>query len=1211
MNSDTESLAFMEEDDVSPTPKNTPPAEVPRPRIVASPNLSQPKSTSAKPPLHRAVAPAPTPAATKAPALGRGGLGQLAAGKARTSRQDTASELSDNESINFFIDNNSMSGASMRGTGLSAAAAAAAAAAGRRNSASKRLSRVASNSSIQFHSEPGSRSNSPKPTPRPTVQGSTPVEKAVAPPTPPPSGKAPLTNDSISFFFEQSDGSDHAGNTSPSPKSVTVRGHAASPPVPPAKAAPAAPMTSGSVSGYDSITFQVDESSGDGRGQATSSLPAPPLGRTTSTGLNASFSAKSYLHPAAAFSPVSAADTSHNELADSSIAFEIVDDPPAAKARLARPSLQQQHKKTTVTPSTTSPPKQQPAAPFNNSHVRRSQSAQSRRNSQLSSPSIQFESDHNSDDESVLFYSASQVGGSSPPVGSAALPDTDQPQTCSPTLPMPEVLDASLTNVYTETGGNNVAGPAASSTKKTVVTNHLQQRRRQQQQRQSRLLSPQPRPNARTAANGGLSPTPSTHPPLYQKTDVATPIAAQAVGAAVTAAASDRNLPRKKDPSAVLNLQQPGQTRRSKESATTESQGASPNVKLLTEAGSTTGTTDSPPEPPHTGRHSRSSTQDHVSSRRAHSSTTSVQGYLANQEMENAYHRHEATQRARQDGSRTSRVLYREVSPSLPLTDDPAAATTVQEAEQWRRFNEQQRAELMELRRRIALARRQDLTLLEGSPMRGLGAASGPVSRRGNAPQHTALALASLPGWTNSGSGYSNMKQRPSTRATSLQDQQRNMPMKSASAHLLSPAESLGNSRKASPQSCPQSARERAAPTQPHASGGFLYDRQMRKLLASCSPSRPSQPYSAAPQKKSAWSRRTPVSPPYRAAAPSAAAAAGQPPGTSNQDLIRSPAAAAVADMLGVLWPPRKAGVASAQANRTLPFSDSALSIDLYFVNGSRLTAAQVDRFFDLVRVQAEAEQTKKVNRDLLLSSADLTLSPQSYRDFSPTSALLRNCSIHDDPLVLGARDGLSGAAASPSPSAKRQRAPLSAKLSALLPKKAVRRSRVMRAVFDAMDLKHQGSLVTDLLPSLTRLFEDELAALEQARLSLLHGHATPLATLLESAMASRRQYASTWNSGSHGGAGGGLQQVLSADGAGLIPDAQTELLSLTHRLLLLSFAVNVVIPIASASRIPLLDFPTLCMVVFAAVDNVEHEMDSPREQWGEVVQQYFILLDS
>jgi hypothetical protein len=33
--------------------------------------------------------------------------------------------------------------------------------------------------------------------------------------------------------------------------------------------------------------------------------------------------------------------------------------------------------------------------------------------------------------------------------------------------------------------------------------------------------------------------------------------------------------------------------------------------------------------------------------------------------------------------------------------------------------------------------------------------------------------------------------------------------------------------------------------------------------------------------------------------------------------------------------------------------------------------------------------------------------------------------------------------------------------------------------------------------------------------------------------------------------------------------------------------------------------------VLYAAVDNVEHEMDSPREQWRSVVQQYFVLLDS
>ncbi|KPA73882.1 hypothetical protein ABB37_09502 [Leptomonas pyrrhocoris] len=1212
MYSDTESLAFMEEDDVSPTPKRVPPADVPRPHVTGAPSPAPFKSTPAKPPLHHAVSSTPA-AATKSAHLPRPGFVQVTS-KFSRGKHDAASEMSDNESVNFVVESNSVSGTPKHGA-LTSADAATGAPATRGAFASRRLSRAGSVSSIQFHSEPGSRSTSPQPKPRVNRHGSTPVEKTLAGYSPLTNGKAQVTNDSISFVFDQSLGSDQLGAASPNPQSATARGRSAPTPVP--LATTCGPVGGSSVMSNDSIAFQIEDSCNaiqpqQHQQQVVKSPSISPLQRRATTTPSTAACTTSD-RPAAP--PASAADTSMHELADtSSIAFEVAEDSPAVKASAPREA-------------TASPSRGALATPYYNSHVRRSQSAQSYRNSRPNSPSIQFETEHNSDNESLPDQSASRVGVSSLSAVHGGLPSCGPlpSHPSPPTLAMTKAQRSSPTTSHPEMGSDGGAS-STQPTKKTVVTNHL--KRRQQRQRQSGPppSSSKSRVNTQHVADGERELSASTHPPLYQKSAVSTPLAAQAAGVATEAAAdsddtrrnprrpsslTDRHLlPKKRDPSAVLNLQRP-QTRRSKESATSDSQGASPNAKLFTEAGST-GTTDSPPEPPHTGRHRRTSVEGRKSAppsqkaapppRGVPSHSNSVEDYLENQEMENVYHRHGLTQHARHE-TRTDRVLYREVSPPSQCTDPGASAAAAQETEKWRRFNEQQCAELTQLRHRIALARRQDRTLLENSPLKGLGAASGSNSRRGGDPKPTALALASLPGWTKTGPGYSDMKRAPSAHASLVHDQ-RSMESARSGTHSLSPS-ATERSRKTSPQSRPLSARrqEKQQPPQP---ANARYMKQLSELVASSA----RQPHASSRLQPTAASLKDPSRSRRATARPTPTAVSS---GASRHTLLHTTAAASVADMLGVLWPPRSAA-ASSKADRTLPYQDNTQPVDLYFVNGSRLTAAQVDRFMDLVRVQAEAEQAKNSSRDFLLNSTDVTLSPQSYRHFSPASALLRSRgNAHDHPLSLTARDDR---AFSSSALTTRRRAPLSAKLSALLPKKAVRRSRVMREVFDVMDLKHQGSLVLDFLPSLSRLFEGELAAIEETRRSLLAGKATPVATLLVSAMESRQQYSSAWDGGRGAGddtpnGSGGLSQVLAADGAGLTPAAQAELLALTHRLLLLSFAVNVVIPVASAGRIPLLDFPTLCMVLYAAVDNAEHEMDSPREQWREVVQQYFALLDS
>lgn len=1202
MHSDTESLAFVEEEATPSPPQrqqtNVPPAPVaaPRPRIMAMPRLQTPspppatKPTPTKPPLHTSPSPAPGQPSRSAPA---------AAAYAKAAKADSGAENSDNDSIFFAVENGLVAGTPMRSAmppppvprphnaPLPVSQAAV---------AQRRLRRTGSAGSIQFHSEPGSRTTSPGPNPRVGVRGGTPAEKSSAPGGPSSGGRRTATTDDSISFMEHPGGSEELDYSPPlrsntSRQTTAAAMKLATPPARPlltgAAAAVAAAAGHSSVTN-DSIAFQVEDDSESVQNRSTTgAAPAAAAPRSVVPVSGANIPARPRGRAR------SIAESSIGEFVDNgSIAFMVEDDAADAKVPGRRGSLTSPAKRDTGTPKMHA--------------LQRSHTASSRPASRPLSPSIQFEME-NTDNESVVDQS-SRHGAIhvSPPLSAQRLPvfgDDGSPTTA--TLLIPDLNGRSPNaTLNSALGGADTAASAASSqqpTKKTIVMNRLQQQ--QLKPHASRLphsgkqVTP-PRGAAHALhAAGELSPSRSaTHPPLYIPAVVSTPLAAQAAGApSVSSTGGSRkgvrpaNLPKKKSARA-LHKDLPYR-RRPGESLQSLTEELSPRIRPTTEVDSTD-STESPPEPLMTGRRSHTSTEIPAVGRspvqptqrsfprtgsgsfsprhqqhphhhqRQDSNANTVQGYLANQEAENQYHRrHSSVAHGREH-------------------HEGHASGAHEEAEQWRQFNEQQRAELAELRRRIAVARRLDRTLLESEVRHDRGAALVP------APQPVSKVAAPRGG----GSGYSSVSPRPRGAA----------PGPSAPAY---------GARMAGSRAAPTTTPRGTSPRTYGASSGRIASSQSGNSLhpaASCPPA----PSTAL--RSSQASRRSPLRAPpqpMRAPAPSASHAV---------NIVQSTAAASVADLLGILWPPRM--TATFVSNGVPP-------IDLYFVNGSRLTPEQVGRFFELVHAELAAEAARQTSRAPSQSppaSARRTMSASKLRQRDgggggmyggAAAAAARGEALYADPAELEVR-GLSSA---PSRSAGREARPrpLSAKLAALLPKTVVRRSRVLREVFDVMDLKRQGALTLGYLPTLARLFEGELVTLETARASLLHGRVEPLQTLLESAVTGRRLHAAAWTGSRSAGQvspsrfnAGEPADRDDEDGMGT-SEVQRQLAYLTHRLLLLSFAVNVVIPIAAASRIPHLDFPTLCIIVYAAIDNVDHAMDSPQEEWRQVVQQYFIALSA
>ncbi|KAG5471292.1 hypothetical protein LSCM1_01366 [Leishmania martiniquensis] len=1200
MPSDTESLAFVEEGDFPPPPRQAteaPLATRSRPRIMAMPMLHQPsampvKVAAAKPPLHNAAlsAVAGGPVVHLPP--------PTAAGK--PAKADM-SDFSDNESISFAVENGSLSGITTRLATSSMPPSPA-----MRPSVTsaapiplpRRLSRAGSIGSIQFNSEPGSRAASPTPKARLNLRAATPTEKAEVRTPPPSGGRGCSAVDSSIDFFEQVAESPEL-ELSPPIHSQTAKfaapgkrssHHSHASLLLPSAAAAAGSAGQNSGSTDDSIAFQIE---GDSGMKGSSNTPASPHVQSLAAVSSGSFLARREGRSALA------AESGGADFMDSeSIAF-MVDDNTDERGHQRRPTIAYSVGQGSATPR---------VAP-----------------SRPRSPSIQIDIETVAN-ESVIDNSDSILGDR----GGALLFDNKLPvfaqsstSTTSPTRDAPARSPWANQNSMMSSGrfsaaadpGTATAAAAASATtwqpaKKTVVMNRLQQQH-------SRL--PQPRKKVRTRVPVGVEPSSShsaTQPPPRQSAVVPASLAeqaAEALSASLSGGSKkrrstslrDRGFPIKKDARSLVRLRsahrdtQEEQNRRSKESLASQTTGASPNHRLVTEEGSN-GSADSPPEPLCTGHRSQASTDVASSAASpvqegaralsafpvqsaAHDSLQGRRGVEDMNRCDRDFHKLNRGMPLLTDGNQTNRSLHDELYAQRQHTEAGSrlggpTAGAYGEAEQWRQFNQRQREELAELRKRIAMARRQDRTLLEKS----------------SSHETEALVLA------------------PSSRSTVPKP----TPMSGRYSRMWPPSQGTVHRPGAHGADGKSGGERRGSSTDTR--GTFPHTGSARRPQASVKSTYASTTAAAAAAKQSTHLQQRPglsVSPtkhsprptPYRCRA-------------SIGSLAHSSEAGSVADLLGILWPPHTCAATPSQQRSqradTLLLNADTPAADLYFVNGSRLTPDQVNRFFDLVRVQRDAAPRTlpaahpfvsvarpSVLTTLRQSTAHSSLAPFAKHDDGPA---------HLDPAELDTCG--DWILRSSSQTRDGRLAPLSTKLAALFPKKTVRRSQVLREVFDAMDLKRQGSIVLRFLPSLARLFEVELATIEHTRESLLHGRAVPLQSLLESAIASRQQCTTSWR-GTREHVARGAQKGLDVAQSGaldyprLIRDAQANLGYLTHRLLLLSFIVNVVIPIAAASRIPLLDFSTLCIIVYAAVDKAEGGADAPQGEWQRVVQQYFTAL--
>ncbi|KAG5471601.1 hypothetical protein LSCM4_03150 [Leishmania orientalis] len=1157
--------------------------------LLHPPSATPVKVVPAKPPLHNST----SCAAAGGPVLHSPHL----ATASKLAKADTTLDFSDNESISFAVENSSMAGKPARyvtSSMLPPPVTRQCLISASPLPLPRRLSRAGSIGSIQFNSEPGSRGTSPTPMARQNLCAVTPVEKAEAQTSPLSGGRGCMARDSSIEFFEQSAESPEFGLSLPAPSQAAMltapvkRGSYQFPAFSPLSSGAAAVGAAGrhSASTEDSIAFHMED---DSDVRQSNHTPASPHMRSLAAVINGSFAAMREGRSA------SAVESCAGDLMDSeSIAFMIEDetDEKSQQRRLTIP------------------------------YSRRRGSAAARASpSRPRSPSIQIDIDSPAN-ERVFDKSDSLLGER----GGQLLPENKLPvfgqsraATSSPILDAPVCSPCAPLNSMASTGRFDAAAEAdtaaaasskiSHSTKKTVVMNRLQQQRKQH----SRL--PQPHKNSRTRVFANVEPSHSGSVTL-QPAAVAAPLAAQVAGGLTASPAGaskkrraaslgDRNFSRKKDARALAPFhsasqeQRQQQNRRSKESLASQTVSASPNTRHVTEEGSD-GSANSPPEPLCTGHRSQAST-DLISSSASPvqgnqrgfpafpergAPRSSVQRHLGNEGMKNGCqqpHRPLSRDSPLFTGNdETSRSLYDELSAHHQHVTageklGGQATGSLGEAEQWRQFNQRQRAELAELRKRIAVARRQDRTLLESSPSHQMEALALAPSSRSIVPKPTPM-----------GGGYSNMGPR-------------------SHVALCQPLVDCKDAKSGGERCRPLTDTGGASP---HTGSARRLQAYVKSTYA---------PTGAAKQ-PSLLARRPGLSVSPTRHDPRSTSSTRR---ASHSILAQSAAAASVADVLGILWPPHLLATKPSQQRSQVidapSFETGTPAVDLYFVNGSRLTPEQVERFFDLVHVQRDAEsrtapaaqpRANAVRRAGTLSSASprQKAAPPSLTAFAKHDGAL----AHIDPAGL---DACGRGILRPSSVARDGRAvQLSERLAALLPKKAVRRSQVLREVFDAMDLKRQGSIVLDFLPFLARLFEAELATIEHTRQSLLQGKAIPLHSLLESAVASRQQHATSWRGARGAVAPGGRKGVDAAhsgalDYAGLARDAQANLAYLTHRLLLLSFTVNVVIPIAAASHIPLLDFSTLCMIVYAAVDNTDGATDSPKEEWQRVVQQYFTAL--
>lgn len=496
-----------------------------------------------------------------------------------------------------------------------------------------------------------------------------------------------------------------------------------------------------------------------------------------------------------------------------------------------------------------------------------------------------------------------------------------------------------------------------------------------------------------------------------------------------------------------------------------------------------------------------------------------------------------AHHRAADEADYKNSLFHRSSEQASAFFDPRDVHKAAMETAEWKAFNDQQRAELQRLKERISIAKRQDRTLLEKES---------PLKSRAVAPQPTPQ--------TTRGQGAKAAFAPPSGSYRALA---RSIPSQSTSGTAV------------------KSARNVTPPT-------------------SVWPP-PKEPTSDTVV-NSSYAKRTATAANgvFHHAHPEHSNARGQSPAPTTPSYNFGEAAPVVAELLGILWPPRGCGI-----------SDTAsVHQKLYFVNGSRLTVAQAESFFEMVRIQEDQRKTRESTPQVKASSRDgvqsVSIPVKLGRSYSPRGA------------------GTVGSLMS-SPSSACMITPSSASAAngrgLLGPKKRIRRSQVLREVFDLLDVRREGCLRVAYIPVLARLLEKELVTLER-RLSALSTDEVPLvASLLESAIACRKEFTTAWN-------GYGRRAPLPDAPVEVVPPPRAKTgvpaslqspqddTAIVHNLLLASFAVNVALPIISVGYITILDYATFCMVVYAAIQSAEaRHNDMKRTEWLKVVHQYFSLL--
>lgn len=565
-----------------------------------------------------------------------------------------------------------------------------------------------------------------------------------------------------------------------------------------------------------------------------------------------------------------------------------------------------------------------------------------------------------------------------------------------------------------------------------------------------------------------------------------------------------------------------------------------------------------------------------------------------------------------------------------PAAVDPRVVLAAEnQTDHWRAFNEAQRMELEKLKLRIAAARRQDRTVLEASTQKS----SGPGPRK--TVTITAQAGAT-PKAAPTGAGYASLS------PSSYPKRRGSLGMAGTAATTTSAAPAAGAMAAAegpfSRKPSSTAPRKPSAPTARPSMVSFM-NRPSFDTPQHASTARDTRPSYAAldgcgarsPRAALEGPERCPRGPqprhgvprPYRSTSRIAVAeeetgrrrsSNGVRPSRDGVTGSASAAAETVANLLGVLWPPSHPE-------------------ELFFVSGSRLTPQQVSAFYETVQVQeaAQVEQRREVSEAFhvgpnVSSSSPYaaldTMSPSKLRQRSRSPAattaashvdvdhdLALSTSLHPARAAVGSLAYERAAAAQGNGAQQRKQSKKK--------KHIVGRSQVVRDVFDLLDLRHCGFLYAGELSALKVLLEEELAMLDDelyggtASMKGPRALSPPLhhqsRALLSSAVEGREVYRTAME-----GLSRGLKHVDDAVPTPLTTRQAEATARRSRHALLCSFAVNVVLPLAAASRISALDFPTVSLLVFEAVDRNDVTRRTPEgAAWREVVGQYFEALSA